>query len=99
MLLICVLSFLGGITRVQYERLKDQQDKYLVAKEKLEAQLLKLKEQREVLKEDGHVHEDKIMRENAKLQVIRAKIILERLDGVQMNDCFEIGALFHSTIR
>jgi hypothetical protein len=34
----------------------------------LEAQLLKLKEQREALKEDGAVHEDLIMKENAKLQ-------------------------------
>merc|ERR1712083_834230 len=41
---------------------------YLDAKQKLEAQLLKLKEQREALKEDGAVHEDQIMKENAKLQ-------------------------------
>ena len=36
---------------------------------KLEDQLLKLKEEREDLKERGNRHEDKIMRENAKLQV------------------------------
>ncbi len=84
--------FVLGITREQSDKLKEQQKQYLVAKEKLETQLLKLKEQRESLKvivrllwctrqvmythlffnvnlqEDGHVHEDKIMRENAKLQ-------------------------------
>ena len=47
-----------------------QQKQYLDAKLKLEDQLLKLKEEREALKERGNTHEDKIMRENAKLQVI-----------------------------
>jgi uncharacterized protein YjbK len=41
----------------------------LDAKVKLETQLLKLKEQREALKDEGSVHDDKIMKENAKLQV------------------------------
>ena len=50
--------------------MKTQQKQYIDAKEKLEAQLLKLKEQREALKEDGAVHEDKIMKENHKLQVM-----------------------------
>lgn len=59
----------GGITRDQHEKLKAQQKQYHDAKEKLEAQLLKLKEQRETLKEDGAVHDDQIMKENAKLQV------------------------------
>ena len=59
----------GGITREQHEKLKAQQKQYHDAKEKLEAQLLKLKEQRETLKEDGAVHDDQIMKENAKLQV------------------------------
>ena len=67
-----VLLFLqigsGGITREQYEKLKAQKQQYHEAKQKLEAQLLKLKEQREALKEDGAVHEDLIMKENAKLQ-------------------------------
>ena len=58
----------GGITREQYEKLKAQKQQYHEAKQKLEAQLLKLKEQREALKEDGAVHEDLIMKENAKLQ-------------------------------
>ena len=40
-----------------------------MAAEKLEDQLLKLKEQREILKGQGHKHEDNIMKENAKLQV------------------------------
>ena len=75
--LLCKLLFLkhkfnfiaGGITRDQHEKLKAQQKQYHDAKEKLEAQLLKLKEQRETLKEDGAVHDDQIMKENAKLQV------------------------------
>ena len=33
-----------------------------------------------------------------KFYLSRAKIIWERLDGVQMNVCFEIAALFHSAI-
>ena len=59
----------SGITREQHEKWKKQKQQYLEAKEKLEAQLLRLKEQREALKEDGAVHEDQIMKENAKLQV------------------------------
>ena len=59
-----------GITREQFDKLRGQKQQYLEAKQKLEAQLLKLKEQREALKEDGAVHEDVIMKENAKLQVI-----------------------------
>ena len=38
--------------------------------------MLKLKEQREALKEDGAVHEDLIMKENAKLQVLNANFQL-----------------------
>ena len=64
------MNVLGsGITKEQHLKLKGQQKQYLDAKDKLEAQLLKLKEQREALKEDGAVHEDKIMKENHKLQV------------------------------
>ena len=48
-----------------------QQKQYIDAKLKLEDQLLKLKEEREELKDRGNKHEDKIMRENAKLQVIK----------------------------
>ena len=61
-----------GITREQHDKLRAQKQQYLEAKGKLEAQLLKLKEQREALKEDGAVHEDLIMKENAKLQVLNA---------------------------
>ena len=56
-------------------KLKTQQKQYVDAKEKLEAQLLKLKEQRESLKEEGAVHEDKIMKENHKLQVIKLFLV------------------------
>ena len=68
------LPYLGptGITREQHDKLRAQKQQYLEAKGKLEAQLLKLKEQREALKEDGAVHEDLIMKENAKLQVLNA---------------------------
>ena len=51
----------------------NQKKQYIDAKLKLEDQLLKLKEEREDLKERGNKHEDKIMRENAKLQVNRDK--------------------------
>ena len=47
----------------------NQKKQYIDAKLKLEDQLLKLKEEREELKERGNKHEDKIMRDNAKLQV------------------------------
>ena len=57
------------MTKEQHDKLRTQQKQYLDAKDKLDAQLLKLKEQREALKEDGAVHEDHIMKENAKLQV------------------------------
>merc|ERR1712243_88863 len=43
-------------------------EQYERAAEKLEDQLLKLKEQREALKLQGQKHEDTIMKENAKLQ-------------------------------
>ena len=56
-------------------KLKTQQKQYVDAKEKLEAQLLKLKEQRESLKEEGAVHEDKIMKENHKLQVMKLFLV------------------------
>jgi len=46
-----------------------QKEQYEKAAEKLEDQLLKLKEQREALKQQGQKHEDTIMKENAKLQV------------------------------
>ena len=46
-----------------------QKDQYLTAADRLEDQLLKLKEQREALKQQGQKHEDSIMKENAKLQV------------------------------
>lgn len=45
-----------------------QKEQYERAAEKLEDQLLKLKEQREALKLQGQKHEDTIMKENAKLQ-------------------------------
>ena len=50
-------------------KVKKQQATYQEAKVKLEDQLLKLKEDREKLKDAGNKHEDKVMRENAKLQV------------------------------
>ena len=53
----------------------NQKKQYIDAKLKLEDQLLKLKEEREDLKERGNKHEDKIMRENAKLQVNRDKFL------------------------
>ena len=46
-----------------------QREQYEKAAEKLEDQLMKLKEQREHLKAQGNKHEDNIMKENAKLQV------------------------------
>ena len=58
-----------GITKEQREKLVVQEKQYLDAKVKLEEQLLKLKEEREDLKEGGSKHEDDIMRDNAKLQV------------------------------
>jgi hypothetical protein len=42
---------------------------------------LKLKEQREALKEDGAVHEDLIMKENAKLQVLDINLAFIRKKG------------------
>jgi len=57
-----------GITMEQREKLIYQKQQYEKAEEKLSAQLLKLKEQREALKEGGAKHEDKIMKDNAKLQ-------------------------------
>ena len=51
-----------------------------MAAEKLEDQLLKLKEQREILKGQGHKHEDNIMKENAKLQVNHHRV----------KNCFDI---------
>merc|ERR1712210_330339 len=50
------------------EKLVKQKEQYEKAAEKLEDQLLKLKEQREALKLQGQKHEDTIMKENAKLQ-------------------------------
>merc|ERR1712066_589427 len=50
------------------EKLLKQKDQYLTAADRLEDQLLKLKEQREALKQQGQKHEDSIMKENAKLQ-------------------------------
>ena len=61
------------MTKEQHDKLKVSQKTYLDAKEKLDDQLLKLKERREAYKEEGHVHEDNIMRENAKLQVTLTK--------------------------
>jgi len=49
-------------------KVRRQHATYVEAKVKLEGQLLKLKEQREVLKDAGQKHEDQDMRENAKLQ-------------------------------
>ena len=66
-------------------KLKTQQKQYVDAKEKLEAQLLKLKEQRESLKEEGAVHEDKIMKENHKLQVIKLFLV---------PTCFQLKTIF-----
>ena len=54
----------------------NQKQQYIDAKLKLEDQLLKLKEEREELKERGNKHEDKIMRDNAKLQVIQKYIFI-----------------------
>merc|ERR1712083_793961 len=76
----------AGITREQHDKLRAQKQQYLEAKGKLEAQLLKLKEQREALKEDGAVHEDLIMKENAKLQKeVKSRIqyivdVLDKMD-------------------
>ena len=59
----------AGLSAEQYSKLSEQKTQYVDAKEKLDGQLLKLKEQRETLKEGGAKHEDAIMKENARLQV------------------------------
>jgi len=85
----------SGITKEQHLKLKGQQKQYLDAKDKLEAQLLKLKEQREALKEDGAVHEDKIMKENHKLQKeVKARIqyildVLGKMETALQQPIFE----------
>ena len=53
----------------KHTQLLKQREQYEKAAEKLEDQLMKLKEQRENLKAQGNKHEDNIMKENAKLQV------------------------------
>lgn len=58
----------GPLSPEQREKLVKQKEQYERAAEKLEDQLLKLKEQREALKLQGQKHEDTIMKENAKLQ-------------------------------
>ena len=65
-----------GITLEQREKLMSQKKQYIDAKLKLEDQLLKLKEEREDLKERGNKQEDKIMSENAKLQVIKTNCFI-----------------------
>ena len=57
------------ISEIDPVKVRRQHATYVEAKVKLEGQLLKLKEQREVLKDAGQKHEDQDMRENAKLQV------------------------------
>ena len=57
------------ITREQREKLLEQREHYSQTKGKMENNLLKLKEQREVLKEQGAKHEDAVMKENARFQV------------------------------
>merc|ERR1712113_757990 len=84
-----------GITREQFDKLRGQKQQYIEAKQKLEAQLLKLKEQREALKEDGAVHEDKIMKENHKLQKeVKARIqyildVLGKMETALQQPIFE----------
>ena len=58
-----------NISEIDPVKVRRQHATYVEAKVKLEGQLLKLKEQREVLKDAGQKHEDQDMRENAKLQV------------------------------
>ena len=57
------------LTQEEREKMLTDRVQYETAAEKLEEQLLKLKEQRETLKTQGKKHEDSIMKENAKLQV------------------------------
>ena len=64
----------GPLSDEQRDKLLKQREQYEGAAEKLEHQLLKLKEQRELLKEQGHKHEDTIMKENAKLQVFMLNV-------------------------
>ena len=63
-----------------------QKDQYLTAAERLEDQLLKLKEQREALKQQGQKHEDSIMKENAKLQVMSILVLTKSV--YEMQSCF-----------
>ena len=63
----------AGLSAEQYSKLSEQKTQYVDAKEKLDGQLLKLKEQRETLKEGGAKHEDAIMKENARLQVRKGR--------------------------
>jgi len=58
----------GPLSDDQRDKLLKQREQYEVAAEKLEDQLLKLKQNREALKSQGNKHEDNIMKENAKLQ-------------------------------
>ena len=62
-------NFMTNISEIDPVKVRRQHATYVEAKVKLEGQLLKLKEQREVLKDAGQKHEDQDMRENAKLQV------------------------------
>lgn len=57
------------LTHEQRSKFTDQKNQYEDGKAKLSNQLLKLKEQREALKDEGAKHEDVIMKENARLQV------------------------------
>ena len=61
---------------------------------KLEDQLLKLKEEREDLKERGNRHEDKIMRENAKLQVNIALLAITFFGSNYLKLTIECNRLF-----
>ena len=58
-----------AITFPEYKSYQDQVNLLMDGKIKLEFQLLKLKQDREVLKDQGAVHEDTIMKENANMQV------------------------------
>ena len=62
--------------------------------------MLKLKEEREKLKDEGSKHEDKIMRENAKLQVNKRDTTLRHtslITGVQSTETATFVIIFLTT--
>ena len=61
--------FLTAITFPEYKSYQDQVNQLMDGKMKLEFHLLKLKQDREILKDQGAVHEDTIMKDNANMQV------------------------------